>query len=612
MKLFNNIQKLGKGFSETIQRFPLTIIFLAIAAITEAIAIQIDGTAPEKALLTFFTGAAVSIVLQLLYERFFTKKKERILFMVLSLALTLFYYFGIKMQDSDLQLSIQAAVIYFVLLISFLWVPVIKSRINFNQSFLVAFKAFFTTLLFQGVLLLGIFLILGAIDFLIINLDSKFYLHFGNIIYSFLAPIHFLSLIPFYPGRNALMKEDKSANVGVEKRSDPNVIEENIDQQEDNWILLKREEELQRFLTPGKFLEALVTYIILPITAILTVILLLYIIVNIRKEFWTDNLMEPLLVSYSITVILVYLLASTFTNIMAKYFRMIFPKVLVPIVLFQVIASLLKTADIGITYGRYYVILFGIFAVIAGVIFCFKPAHKNGLIAPIVIVLSIVSILPFVNAFTLSRESQKGRLQQVLEQNNMLEDNKIIPKADLSSKDKEIIVDSLEYLEEIDEVDSINWLSDYAFFKDFKAVFGFEQYGIDDGKNKYISVYRDTVAPILIEGYDYMTYTYIETSNNILILESGNAEQPFALNLENQELVLTDENGELLRFSLKQLFDKAIALENEGKSQPTEELTITEENSNAKLTLIIQNISVNVYDEDKDVQSDLYILIDFK
>ncbi len=612
MKMFKNIQKLGKGFSETIQRFPITIIFLAIAAITEAIAIQIDGTAPEKALLTFFTGAALSIVLQLLYERFFTKRKERNLFMVLSLALTLFYYFGIKMQDSDLQLSIQAAVIFFVLLISFLWVPVIKSRINFNQSFLVAFKAFFTTLLFQGVLLLGIFLILGAVDFLIINLNSKLYLHFGNLIYSFLAPIHFLSLIPFYPGRKVLMKENRSVNVDVETISESNVTGESIDQQEDNGIISKREEELQRFLTPGKFLEALVTYIILPITAILTVILLLYIIVNIRKEFWTDNLMEPLLVSYSITVILVYLLASTFTNTLAKYFRVIFPKVLVPIVLFQVIASLLKTADVGITYGRYYVILFGIFAVIAGVIFCFKSIHKNGLIAPIVIVLSIVSILPFVNAFTLSRESQKDRLQQVLEQNDMLEGNKIIPKSDLTAKEKDIIVDSLEYLEEINEIKRIDFLSDYVFFKDFKSVFGFEQYGNDGDKYKYVSVYRDIASPILIEGYDYMTYTFIETNNNKLVIKSDNAEQPFSLNLENQELILTDESGELLRFSLKQLFDKAITLENEGESLPTEKLTLTEENSSAKLTLILQNISLNAYDEGKDVQSDLYILIDFK
>ena len=80
-----------------------------------------------------------------------------------------------------------------------------------------------------------------------------------------------------------------------------------------------------------------------------------------------DNRLEPMLVAFAITVILVYILASKIENKIPQLFRKVFPKVLVPIVVFQIVSSVLRTQDTGITHGRYYVILFGIFAAVSGV-----------------------------------------------------------------------------------------------------------------------------------------------------------------------------------------------------------------------------------------------------
>src|SRR5690606_11145090 len=115
-----------------------------------------------------------------------------------------------------------------------------------------------------------------------------------------------------------------------------------------------------------------------PLTAIFTIILLVYLLQNITGEFWTNNLLEPMLVSYAITVIIVYFLVSTINTKSAIFFRKIFPKVLVPIVLFQTVSSVLRIQETGLTLGRYYVILFGIFALIAGIIFSVLPVRKNG------------------------------------------------------------------------------------------------------------------------------------------------------------------------------------------------------------------------------------------
>ncbi len=195
-----------------------------------------------------------------------------------------------------------------------------------------------------------------------------------------------------------------------------------------------------------KFLEILLSYIIIPLTALFTLILLVYMIQNIRGEFWTDNLLEPMLVSYAVTVILVYILVSEIENKFSIFFRKIFPKLLIPIVIFQIIASYITLTDTGITHTRYYVILFGIFAAISGILMSFFPVRKNGIVAGILIIFAAVSIIPPVDAFTISEKSQVNTLEEVLVKNGMLKDNVIIPNASIPNEDKEKITSTVQYL----------------------------------------------------------------------------------------------------------------------------------------------------------------------
>ena len=163
--------------------------------------------------------------------------------------------------------------------------------------------------------------------------------------------MYFLSLIPIFPG-----VKNNSKN------------QEKMDLQK---------ESIDESAHCPKFLEVLISYILIPLIAVFTLILVIYIIKNIGGEFWTDNLLEPMLVSYAITVILVYILASEIENKFTAFFRKVFPKVLVPIVLFQITSSILSLADTGVTHTRYYVILFGLFAAVSGVLLSFLPVKKR-------------------------------------------------------------------------------------------------------------------------------------------------------------------------------------------------------------------------------------------
>ena len=278
----------------------------------------------------------------------------------------------------------------------------------------------------------GILLILETINFLIIEIDDSIHRHILNIIFVLYAPIHFLGFIPLY-------KEEKDKKL-------------------------------------SKFLESLISYIFVPISGIFTVILLLYVLLNIGGDFWKDNLLEPMLVAYSISVVLIYLLASRVDNTFSNFYRKFIPKILIPIVLFQTISSVLKIGEKGITHGRYYVIMFGIFAIVAGIIFSIVSHEKNGIIAPILIALSIISILPPIDAFTISRANQINRLEKVLVKNDMISGDTLYPKADISEDDKEIIRNSIQYLNTMEYTKSIEWLKGYSASENFESSFGFEEY----------------------------------------------------------------------------------------------------------------------------------------
>lgn len=589
MKLILKVQEQGKGIVNTVSRFPITMLFLLLTAIWNIMAINNQSfESYNKLMLSFVLGASIYVVLQMVYERFFSTPIARGAFMAVPFVLALIYYLMIKDQEFDVKIGVRTIVLFFILFIAFLWVPVIKSRINFNQSFMAAFKAFFMAVLFSGVLFVGILLILGATDRLILDVSDKAYAHAANIIFVLLFPIYFLSMIPTYS-----QEESEEDNIGREL--------------------------LARQIAPARFLEVLISYVAIPIAAVFTVILLLYIIMNIRGEFWTDNLMEPLLVSYSIIAIIVYLLASTITNAVARYFRLIFPKVLLLVVLFQTISSLLRIREDGISYGRYYVILFGVFAIIASLWFCIKPVQSNGIIAPVLIILSLFSILPFVNAFTVSRVSQTNRLVTVLERNDMLADGRIVPKSDISREDMKAIQSSVQYLSRLEYTKEISWLREYYTSNNFEKTFGFSEYTIDDPGtvSNYVTITRKQSSPIPISGYDYLTRFNVYDKNMESTLGSFEMDgKTYSLSMvrtssEQQEILLKSEEQEMIRFPFSKIYTEFEGSSG-NKELDTSELIFTMENEKAAITVVPESININSWKDGESRQADVNILVKLK
>ncbi|HHU71683.1 MAG TPA: DUF4153 domain-containing protein, partial [Clostridiales bacterium] len=262
MKNIDKLKLTLKGFTSTINRYPITILLFLFSAIFTSYHISTNNLNNiGEILLSLAFGAALFMVLQTVFERFCHGKKTRLIFTGLAALGAILYYLTVEflVKNFSSEHAIKTMVFLFILLISFMWIPSIKSRFRFSESFMIIFKAFFIVALYSGVLYLGVALIIMAIDMLIVNVDSDAYAHLGNIVVYIYAPIHFLSLIPIYPR--------SSDNIGSEAEgSSGNQAEDELTQR------------LNKAIEPSKFLGGLVSYIIIPITAIFTVILLLYII----------------------------------------------------------------------------------------------------------------------------------------------------------------------------------------------------------------------------------------------------------------------------------------------------------------------------------------------
>ncbi|HCX64705.1 MAG TPA: DUF4153 domain-containing protein [Eubacteriaceae bacterium] len=565
MKWIEKVKSSAEGLIKAVSRYPLTTIFLIAGAVANAMAIESNSDASwtyQKLFVTFVVGALLAVVAQVVYERFFKKSSYRLFLGALAVVLDLGYYFIIRQAPQfGIEISVRTTAIVAALLVAFVWIPAMKTKMKLTQSFLGTFKAFFISLFFSGVLFLGITMILGAVDVLLVNIDEMLYAHASSLVFVLFAPIYLLSLIPNY-----------------------NTADETI---------------IRRTVDSTKFLEILISYIVIPLVSIFTVILVLYIALNIGGEFWTENLIEPMLVAYSIVVIVVLFLSANMDNKFAENFHKIFPKVLIPLVLFQILASTLKIGEEGLTHSRYYVIMYGAFALVAGAAFSFRKSPRVGIIAAVFIALSVVSIVPPVDAFTVSRQNQIGMLEEVLEKNNMLSDNEIVANENVPDEDKQKITDITAYIWRMDYMDEVAWFEeDFDYYNEFEETFGFARNEQTDRESEYAHFYRESTSGIRVSGYDFLsTMRYMrldkgEEEMQQIDMDGTTYRWGFDPEGKTEDLTIEDENGKaLMRYDFGQViaFFEEKFEENRGENLLSEEEGIfTEENEQVAIKIVIQ------------------------
>jgi hypothetical protein len=572
-------------------RFPLTVLCLLGATILICYMISLHkqpGLLVEKLAYTFLLGSFLGIAAQFACERFERLYTKRIMVYAISTMLTIGYYLILMpVQSISHEVSIRTFVALVAMFCAFIWVPSYKSRADFNEIALVHFKSAFIAVLYAAVLSAGCASIIAAVDILLFKVNDDAYAYTMTIIWVLFATLYYLSLLPLFNSEDAEARE-----------------------------FAKESAQYPRFL------EILVSYIAIPLVAAFTLVLAAYFAKILVTLKWPSGQLGGMVLAYSAAGLIIYILASLSQNRFTALYRLIFPKVLIPIVIMQLISVGIRLDAYGVTESRYYIALFGIFALVCGIMLSFKPVSKNGMIALLAAGFAILSVIPPIDAFTVSRVSQITRLESMLKAEGILSDGQITPKAEATENLRLEATSILNYLQRRDYTKYVAWLpADFTTHKDMKTILGFEPaYPKRDKDNKYFFAVLESQQPFDISGYDIMINTdshrgpinkqqsasdfEVRGSKYTLVLER--------LSAQEVRVAVQDANGrELVGTGLYDFAQTIAAVGTESKEAlPSHQMTLDVENNGYKLRVIFQNINITRGDE-PDAGADYALMIMF-
>lgn len=568
------IKKMMNDIRATFSRFASVPVFLA--AITVLVSLQIEEVFSENSrqmieriLFSLIAGAFFGTALEFLCERFDRLKKYRIVLQSITLVFSLIYYMLLSSEGKiEFAATIRLIVICFSLFAFYIWIPSYKNRAVFSNNALAHFKASFISVLYSLVLSLGFIAIYFAIDLLLVKLDFHIPGHIANIMGIFFFPVYYLAQLPDFNSNNEQMLE-KSRISSVYPR----------------------------------FLEILVSYIALPLITLFTAVLAIYLVKIVVTLKWPVGQLGPMLLWYSAVGLFLYVLCGKLENRFTQAYRKYFPIALIPLVLMQLYSVFIRVNAYGITESRYYLILFGIYSIVCAVALILSKGNKPGVITVFAAAFAIVSLIPPVDAFSISRASQTNRLENIMRQNDMFSSGKPAPKADIPLKDKAEITNIMNYMNQMGHTSKVSWLpSGYNHYQDFSKVFGFEQqYGTVFPEPTGITWYNGMIEqnlPIDITGYaTALKLAFYKGTSSTAAFEVGG--KAYKLNItytddNDVEFLITDNfNQKQAAITLKPLLEKLLTEQkiNQGSPIPPADLTMDATGSSLKMRVILQNIS---------------------
>lgn len=577
--------------SVAVLRFPLSVFCLLCSTVLTCYMISLHET-PEliiqKLMFVFVVGAFLGVTAQFSCERFPRLGRSRLAVYGVSVLLTLGYYLIIaKAPAIDYDVGARTAVAVISMFCAFIWLPSFRGKADFNTTALIHFKSAFISVLYAIVLAIGLSAIIGAVDILLFDVNSDAYGYMMSIVWLLFAPVYYLSLLPKF---------------NSEEETDRAYVEE--------------ESHFPRFL------EILVSYIAIPLITVFTLVLFSYFAKIAVTRVWPTGQLGPMVLGYSSAGLIIYILASSLENRFAVLYQRLFPKVLIPVVVMQLISVYIRLRAYGFTESRYYVALFGIFSIVVGIVLSFKPVKKNGLIAILAAGFAIFSIIPPMDAFTVSRNSQINRLGTMLRTAGILEGSEIKPDPKADTEVRVETTSILNYLERRKYLDAVSWLpKEYKDSTDMEKVFGFEAaYRDYGGKENGFFASLDMRKPLNIEGYDvllrsdsYWSEEPNKEPNSFDFQVRGADYQLVVEQISRREARVSVSDSEGKELVSTGLYDFAASLEGISdrpkEAMDGEDLTLDVKGKNgAKLRIIFQNINIFYDGSEAGANYDMFIL----
>lgn len=583
MRILEMLREAAAGLYASLKRFPVAIGLAAAAAILLMILNHNSGvlahatqTLITRIIMILLLGVPVSLGLKLAFERRPETSSAMKMGSCLAAIGLLAIYFFFLLKEFDMVSVTRYAGMTLGFYLFFLVVPYYEGRKGIEAYTIRLLSRLFITVIYAVVLFLGMAAILFTIDKLLgIRIESRFYFDLWLGVAGFFSPCFFLAGVPLY-------------GEAVETASYP------------------------------KLLKVLLLYIVMPITAVYTVILYLYFAKILITLQWPMGLVAHLVLWYSVLVVLLMFLISPLReeNRWARSFIFLMSKLTLPLLLMLFVSVGIRVRAYGITENRYYVIVLALWAVGTMIYYNVKRERKNTLLLISLAFITFLSVLGPWSSYSIAVYSQNQRLEGILEKNNMLQDAVIIPaEQELSDRDKREISNILYYFSQNHSFKEVLYLPDSFKLSQMKEIFGFDQIqGPIENEERNYFYYNTALTnkPIDIRGYSY--FIAANGSNSLIMGSDRDFEVRYDASMQLARVFYKGQ--EIYKKSLKE-YGKALyakfGVDNKYDLEP-EDMTFTDENEKIKIKLIFNHMDGyrSVSEEITVTSMDFYLLVDLK
>ena len=556
-----SLQSLIEKIQQVALRFPFTLFFVLGFAFYFFLEINKKHIVIHPSSWAFFSlGIALSLAVTLLLENY---KKTYVKIGLNLLSIILLYIYTFTLPDKFLPVhNYQLASLGFVFVLAAFFVSFLKKNVD------VAFWEFSKTTILQLIIssVFAVVLMLG-LSLAVLSLKELFNIDVKDEVYQNLAVICFVIFAPIYFLANVPDSTEKL---------------------------------LQEYSFP-KFLKILGLYILLPILAIYSLILYVYLSQIIIKwelpNGWVSTLVSILGLGGFLCMLILYPLRLEGENKVVNLFSKYFPLLLLPLLVLMSVGIFRRLGDYGLTINRCYVLILNVWLFgISFYLFLSKSKHLKWIIISFALVLFLSSVGSW-SVFSITRYSLTNKLEKLFTEANVLKDGKITADTmtlKIDSTRQSTLIETIKYLHTNYGNESLQPYFSYSL--DNKSVAKIlASLNLKDKETtdemQYVTALLPSGLLINIDDYQYVLDISI-SENKASIYKDDNL--TVTLDKNQIKLIKSKSNEQLILIPLE---PKMKQLLNESQKNGNKEFTqseMTMEGTNYKL--VIYSISAQ-YDE---------------
>ncbi len=388
-KIKENVKKLLLHFKSGFDRFPITIILAFIHFITGVYIAEVRSFESDNFIeinLLIFGSIFITAMAEIIWEKYLYGKNRwlvRGIYSVITFVLSIIFY--VEYLRTNDYYNIYYFALIPISIILFVLIPILN-RENKEKYLQSEFSGFVITGIFALVLSAGIGIVLTTVNYLFFK--SRSFFIFRLTMYSswFIAEVLGASLFLS--------------------------------------LLKKPDADLENYEFPSIF-NSLIKFVIIPLIAIYTAVLYIYMAKTIISMQLPKGLISHLVLWYTAFSVVIMILITPFTQ-KDKFFgnfKKYFPYFSIPLIFASLFALSQRIYQYGITEKRYYVLIL-IFWLLFCMILFIRKMNITGIFISLIACVVIAVYTPF-SAKSVSNFSQKERLKRMLVKYGALKNGKI-------------------------------------------------------------------------------------------------------------------------------------------------------------------------------------------